>query len=428
MTPDELARIAAATRDQVVADMRAIAALFDEGSDTEPTDDDLERFEALQTRLDELDAEQAESERRAERIAAARQSVQVMQRAVRTDPAVRPASSDLMAAYDNFLRTGVPNADIAELRDTSVPGIRNAMGEGTGSAGGYTVPDEFALRMTERMVAFGGVIRVAERITTSDGRNITWPDLDDTANEGEIVAEGAAAASGADLSFTKHELGAYRFDSVGTGGNPLRVSRELLDDSMFDIQGMIERALPVRIMRHASTKFVLGTGANEPQGLLYGLTGIELEADTNGVTYDDLINFEHSVDPAYREMGGCVWVMNDASWKTIKKIKDSNGDPVWTNPQGGIVIGETKANFVLNGYPVIVDQACPDIDVDNNTQNWGAFGDITEGFVIRMVGGPALLVDPYTRISQNEIQFVANQRMDSIRNNDAAYNALTGEQ
>lgn len=423
MTTDELDRVQQLSRDQVVVSMQDLAAALEAEN---PSDETLDRWDAFKERLVELDAADAAAQARVDRISAAKHDFQQMKKAVRTP---RPESGDggLTAAFEHYLRTGDENQDIAELRSVAPGGFRAAQSEGTGSEGGYLVPDEMARRMVDRMVAFGGVMAAAEVITTSRGNTIPWVDLDDTGNEGEQVAENASAASGADLAFTKHEIGAYRFDSVGTGGNPLRIPRELLEDSDYDIVKMIEEKLPQRIMRHVADKFINGTGANEPQGLLYGLTGIELNDDTAGVTYGDLIDFEHSVDPAYRKMGNCSWVMNDTSWATIKKILDSNGDPLWTNAAGGVTLADGTPQMRLNGYPVVIDQACDDLSVADNTQNWGAFGDIREGFVIRMVGTPRILVDPYTRTAQNQIQYVANQRMDSIRNNDAAYVALTGE-
>lgn len=424
MTPEELARIQQLLRDQVAEELRDVAAAFDR---EDPPDDVLELFEALQARSDELDAIDAEEADRVKRITEARKSIQQKRKAVVYDRPDDGGGESIMDAFDSFLRTGQANQDITELRDVSPGGFRAAQSEGTGSEGGYLVPEEMANRMVDRLLSFGGVMKAAEVMNTSNGNTITWPDLNDTANEGELVAENAAAASGADLAFTKHEIGAYRFDSVGTGGSPLRVSRELLEDSMFNIAAMIEKKLPQRIMRHVSGKFINGTGANEPQGLLYGLTGIEINADTDGITFPDLIDFIHSVDPAYRELNNCSWVMNDTTWGLIEQMVDSAGNPLWTNAGGGQTIGEANTSPRLKGYPVVIDQACLDIVVADNTVNWGAFGDIAEGFVIRLVSTPSVLVDPYTRMANGQIQYVASQRMDSIRNDTSAYVALTGE-
>ena len=50
-----------------------------------------------------------------------------------------------------------------------------AMGAGIDTAGGFTVPDEFRNIMTETMKAFGGLLGLADVITTSTGADLKWP-------------------------------------------------------------------------------------------------------------------------------------------------------------------------------------------------------------------------------------------------------------
>ena len=151
------------------------------------------------------------------------------------------ADDTLERAYDAYLRTGQPNSDITELR---------AQSAGTNSAGGYTVPDTLLNKMTERMKAFGGVANAAENITTSAGEPLRWPTLDDTSNAGVIKAENTAPASGgADLVFGEKTLGSFTYVAPGASNLPLKVSTELLQDSAFDIQGLIVRKLTERIAR-----------------------------------------------------------------------------------------------------------------------------------------------------------------------------------
>ena len=59
------------------------------------------------------------------------------------------AGATMVAAGGVVLKAGTANADLSQLR--------NAQGEGTGSAGGYLVPTTFREMLVERMRAFGGV-------------------------------------------------------------------------------------------------------------------------------------------------------------------------------------------------------------------------------------------------------------------------------
>lgn len=45
------------------------------------------------------------------------------------------------------------------------------------------------------------------------------------------------------------------------------------------------------------------------------------------MTYDDLVELEHSLDPAYREGGRCSFMFADTTLKAIKKLKDGKAAP-----------------------------------------------------------------------------------------------------
>lgn len=319
----------------------------------------------------------------------------------------------LERAFEAYLRTGQANADIAELRAQSTT---------TGSAGGYLVPPTFLNRITETMKAFGGVANVAENLTTTGGEPIQWLTADDTANLGTRGTEGAAPTSGADVSWGKKVLGAYKYTAAGPSGDPVRISAELIQDSAVDVQAYVSRILGRRIARKQAPDLVSGTGVEQPLGLLTGRTGIEMSS--GGPKYDDLIDFIHSVDPAYRETG-CRWIFNDNSLRALRKLKDSNGDPIWRSITD--TMGTPLPGGVLLGYPVTIDQACGDIVSTNGADdNWGAFGNIAEGYIIRRVGGVVVNVNPYSRMNEGEIEFSAWARMDATQNDTAAYVALAG--
>lgn len=316
-------------------------------------------------------------------------------------------------AFDHFLRTGRENADLVELR---------AQSEGTPSEGGYIVPDGFRTKIVDRMKAFGGIANHVETYTTGDGRPVEWPTLDDTANTGEIVQEGGTFSGGADLVFGTANLGAYSYMAGGTGGAPLRVSTELVQDAAFDIQGLISNKLGERIARLQAGHLVTGDGSGKPKGLVHGRTPVQTAANT-GVTYNDLVTFIHSVDPAYRF--NCKWAMNDASLAAIKKLVDSHGDPLWRPADADMATA--TGGGTLMGYPVVIDQAFPDMDVDDSTDLWGAFGDFREGYVIRRVKDIEILVNPYSRMANRQIEFCAYARMDAVPQNLNAYIAISGK-
>ncbi|WP_026254874.1 phage major capsid protein [Salinispora arenicola] len=399
------------TIDDVQQDM---TALVDGAEGRHLTDDEVSRYTALEQELAQV--------RRSDEIRARNTAYLMPAPGVPVAAAgpVAPPREDtgLDQAFLAYLRTGQPNADLTDLRPT------NAQSGGVGSEGGFLVPPGFRRRIVERMAAFGGIANVCDVLETDSGNRLEWPTIDDTANSGEVVAEGAAHSGQSDLVFGQKELSAYTYQTGGAGSVPLRLSRELIQDQAFDLEARLARLMGLRLARALSSDLALGTGVDEPLGLVTGLTGIEPADDTAGLTYDDLLTFVHSVDPEYR--ANARWVFNDASLKTIRQIKDSNGDPLWRSMTA--TIGDAASTGMLLDYPYTIDQGMPDIDIDSNTVNWGAFGDIREGYVLRRVSSIEVVVNPWTRASQRQIEYTAWMRADATQQSTHAYVALTGEQ
>lgn len=193
----------------------------------------------------------------------------------------------------------------------------------TGSAGGYTVPQGFYDQIIEAMKWYGGMRNVSYSFGTATGNALPIPTSNDTNNVGELVAENVQVAS-QDVAFGQANLGAYKFSS-----KMVLVPIELLQDSEFDIESFLAKKLGERIGRAQNSYFTTGTGASQPQGIVTGSTLGKTGAtgQTTSVTYDDLIDLEHAVDKAYRS--GAKFMMNDLSLKALKKMKDSQGRPLW---------------------------------------------------------------------------------------------------
>ncbi|HEV8568701.1 MAG TPA: phage major capsid protein, partial [Actinoplanes sp.] len=175
-------------------------------------------------------------------------------------PGSKPEDS-IELAFTAYLRTGRPNADISGLR------VSNAQSTGSDPAGGYMVPPGFRQKLVDVQKAFGGIGPEADGFSTDNGSTLEYPSVDDTANSGQITAEGAAVAGGADLVFGTVALGAFKYTSSGASNAPLKVSVELLQDAAFDVQGLISRKLGMRIARKQAVDWVTGTGTTLPFGI-----------------------------------------------------------------------------------------------------------------------------------------------------------------
>lgn len=309
------------------------------------------------------------------------------------------SSDDYNAAFAQYLRDGRPSH--MEQFAQSIAG--------DGTQGGFTVPDGFLAKVTTRLKAFGGIAGIAEEITTSSGESLRWPYLDDTSNTGAIATEGSAPASGgADLVFDSVELGAFSYAATGTGNAPLKVSLELIQDSAFDITGLVSNALGERIGRKQALHLATGIGGSEPVGLL------SKTLDTMTATAVSLAGPEHifQVDSEYRNGGNARWVMSDTTLAKLWTAQATSNEPLF---QPGRTL-DGKPFDVFFGYPITIDPAAG---------NLVAFGDIRRGYIIRRVRGVQVLVDPYTAQSTRQVAYYAWARMDATIQDANAYSVST---
>ena len=264
------------------------------------------------------------------------------------------------------------------------------------------------MRIIETMKAYGGIRQFATVMNTTAGEPINWPTNDDTGNEGELVAEHQEVEE-TELEFGQKELGAYKYSS-----KVVRASIEILQDSAFALDSFITRAFGIRLGRVTARHYATGTGNNQPQGLLPAANvGYTAESPTD-IGYTDLLRLKHSVDPAYRNMGGCRWVFNDSVLLQFKEMLDNYGRPLWKPSMAD----GTPA--LIDGDPFVIDQGCPDPAAGTVPM---AFGDLSE-FVIRDVLGFTLhrLVEKYINLGQ--IGFLAFMRTDSDLMDSAAVKTL----
>jgi HK97 family phage major capsid protein len=236
--------------------------------------------------------------------------------------------------------------------------------------GGYLVPEGYRAVLTETMKAFGGILQLATVITTATGQDLPWPTNDDTGNEGEYLGENTQVHE-QDVTFGQRKLSAYTVNS-----KMVRLPVQLLQDSAFDLNTWLPRKQGERIGRRAARAFATGSGVDQPEGILTNCTVGKQGASgqTTSITYDDLVDLEHSIDPAYRNTA--QYVMADGMLKAIRKLKDSQGRPLW------VPIPAPGFPATINGFTYAIDNSFPAPAASAKTV---LFGDIRAGYIVRQV-------------------------------------------
>ena len=320
------------------------------------------------------------------------------------------AEKQYAEVFNLYMRRGVRGLS-ADQRDTLQSGfssVQNAQGTTPDTAGGYLIPEGWRGTLVETMKAFGGLAQHAELIETDSGNDLPWPTNDDTANEGEYLAENTQVNE-QDLTFGGKKLGAHPCNSKA-----VRVAIALLQDSGINLEEFIPRKLGERIGRRSARAWITGTGVDQPQGITIGIgTGkTGANGQTTSVIYDDLVDLEHSVDPAYRT--NCRYLFHDQTLKALRLLTDGEDRPLW------VPVPTAGFPATINGWPYVVDNSMPTMAASAKSM---VFGNLRAGYVIRRVRRVQTLrlAERYADFLQ--VGFLAFERHDGMIQDTAAVKA-----
>jgi HK97 family phage major capsid protein len=314
------------------------------------------------------------------------------------------------AAFAAYLRHGMAELP-AEQQQVLRTGFQTTRAQGTSpdSAGGYLVPDTFRGTMTETMKAYGGLLGICQVITTADGGDLVWPTNDDTGNEGALLSENTPVPE-QDIMIGRRELSAWIFTS-----KLVKLSWALLNDSAFPLETWLPNKLGERIGRSVAGYLVTGNGIKQPEGIVSqvttGVTGAN--GQTTSITYNDMVDLEHSIDPAYRSPAA-RYLFNDAMLKTLRKLKDGMDRPLW------VPVPAPGFTATINGQPYTVDNKMP---VPAAGAKSIVYGDFHAGYVVRQVQGVQTIRLNERYADSLQTGFFGYARLDGMVDDQAALRA-----
>jgi len=271
--------------------------------------------------------------------------------ALKTIPGDEPkgrASNEYGNAFWQYMR----NRNSYEARNALTIG-------GDGTEGGYLVPDEFERTLIEALEEENIMRTLAKVITTSTGdRKIpvvaskgvaTWVD-----EEGPYQDK--------DDAFDQVSIGAYKVATM------IKVSEELLNDSVFNLESYIAKEFARRIGAKEEEAFLIGDGEGKPTGIFDNDSGGEIGATTAAAVLkaDEVFDLFYSLKAPYRKKA--VFIMNDATVKEIRKLKDGNGVYLW---QPSLTAGDPDT---LLNRPVKTSAYVPTIAAGEKVIAFGDFG------------------------------------------------------
>ena len=229
--------------------------------------------------------------------------------------------------------------------------VDNVLQEKVDADGGYLVPEEYDSRLIQSLEGENIMRQLGHTLTTSGDHKIN---IAATTPAAAWIDEGGQLTFG-EATFKQALLDAHKLHVA------IKVTEELLYDSAFNLENYILEQFGKALANTEEDAFLNGDGTGKPTGVFHQTNGGTYLTEVATLKADDIINLIHALKRPYRK--GAVFILNDKTIATIRKLKDNNGAYMW---QPSYQVGEPDR---LLGYPVYTSQFAP--------ENKIAFGDFS---------------------------------------------------
>ena len=272
------------------------------------------------------------------------------------------------------------------LQDAS----KKALTEGTGSAGGYTVPPKYSTQIFQLQQKFARVLPLTTQITIGNTNSFKGVSL---ANDVSVawVDEGAPLGETAP-TFSQPVI------TIKKLGALVKLSNELLNDSGVNLDAFINALIARATAKELDNQIINGSGSPFT-GILNASGTVSVVSGTalaNVAEYDDLINVETALSDDYAL--DPKWILHRNVFKVIRKWKDSTGRPL------DVVDAKAKE---IDGIPYIRTERAPS-DTATASAPILIYGDPANVFVARRQNlTMQVLKEKYADTDQTGLKFIA---------------------
>ena len=272
------------------------------------------------------------------------------------------------------------------------PLLHNVLSEGVLADGGYLVPEEFERQIVSGLEEANVVRSLAKVISTNAERKIP---VAATHSAAIWTAENAAYTE-SNPTFDQKTIDAYKLTDL------VKVSIELLQDSMFDLESYIAAEFARAFGIAEEQAFCVGSGTGMPTGIFTengGQVGVTAASST-AITADELISLVYALGSPYRR--NAKFLMNDETIASIRKLKDGNGAYMW---QPSMQAGQPDK---LLGYELYTSPYAPYMRAGKLAV---AFGDFKNYWIADRSGRTVQRLNELYS-TNGQVGFVATERVD----------------
>lgn len=277
----------------------------------------------------------------------------------------RPSDAPSLRTSHNFAKRGIDpaayhDAQVAWLRygkdgmsqeqqRTLAAGACNDRGElrntnnvTFGPDGAFLLSPIMSGQVLQGQRAYFGVVDLgAEVIVSGSGAEALFPTTDDTSRRAQVVGEGVDDST----NRARFAYGLTRIDAFKYATPTFVLTREHLEDTSFDVEGITTRNLTNALANAQAEDLITGDGINKPLGLITALAaGISGGANffrrqtaaSGTITADDFLALINNVGDLYKASPSCRFGISPGTlYGAVMAMKGQGGEYLFRNANAG---------------------------------------------------------------------------------------------
>jgi HK97 family phage major capsid protein len=265
-------------------------------------------------------------------------------------------------------------------------------------AAGYLAPPEFIREIIKGEIEFSP-IRALARVYNTSAFMGQMPRKSGSASGAWVAEIATRSDTTGDLAWRMENVPVHELQAT------IPCSRAQIEDSVFDVEGLIREECSEQFGVAEGTAFVTGNGVGKPEGAtVKSDINSETCADSTNhlVAADDIIDALYTLKDAYQR--NATFLFKRVVLGKIRKFKNAVDGTYLMAP-----LREGMPPTIL-GRPYM---GCPDLLEDGTGAGriCGLVGDFRRGYGIMDRIGLTMLRDPYTSAGTGQVKFLAWKRV-----------------
>jgi HK97 family phage major capsid protein len=271
-----------------------------------------------------------------------------------------------VAKRDPRVKAWNPKYDEKASTDAQQEG--SGINDASPSSGGFLVPTEFNFEVIKLQYA-ATVVRQLAKIVPMSTLKRTIPNQLTNVTVGwvnEFAPKGVTKTTYGQITQQCHVMACV-----------VKNSEEFLRDVAINIQTFLAELVAGAMGREEErVAFAGNVGGGDPfNGVYYANGVINVNQVGAAIAYDDVINLRFGLSAAYDRNG--VFVLNRAILKKVMKLKDANGQYIWSSPKMGAPGGPNFIPGMLADRPYALSEMLP-TTLGDGTQSPMLYGDFQD--------------------------------------------------